>query len=167
MDEFPVIDTDTLNLPSNFTGLLESRWPNGQLRYRGQFADGVEIGQHVRFWEDGTVAQIQWYDSSGCPRGTTLNFYRDGDKCNEECFDDPERRKGTFLCRDYDANGDVTSRTEYCEFELIDQWRRPDLDSDPETQIAIDRIVANAIRELVEKVGHTDDDDEEDDEPEE
>jgi hypothetical protein len=160
VDDSLPIDFDALERPNNYSGLWECRWPNGELKYRGQFESGVEIGPHVRYFENGVVAQVQWYDSTGCPRGTTLNFYPDGDKCSEECCDDPERRSGTFVRRDYDSSGEVTRRTEYREFEIIESWERPDQQLDPETEIEIDRIVADAVQELTRRLeGATDDDD--------
>lgn len=165
MDTFPYIDSDALMRGSAYTGLFEAFWPNGKPRYQGQFVDGVEVGQHVRYWEDGTIAQVQWYDPEGNPRGTTVTFHSDGDKCSEETWDDPQRRRGTFVRRDYDANGDVFLRTVYREYEIIEDWQRP-REPDPEFDAQIDKIVADAVRQTEEALQVTDEDEFEDEDDE-
>ena len=100
-------------------------WPNGQVKYRGRFVNGIEVGQQVCYWDDGTIAQVSWRDSGGCPRGTTVSFYPDGDKEKEETWDEIERDPGTFVSRCYDSKGDVFLRSTYRMFQQIDSWQRP------------------------------------------
>lgn len=155
MEAFHAIDSDALVRPDNFTGTCESHWPSGKLRCRGRFVDGKRVGQHVCFWEDGTIAEICWFDANGCPRGTILSFYPDGDKQSEQVWDDPERRPGTLAEYNFDSNGDVFLRARYCEREQVEYWERPK--EDGEEDIEIDAIVADGIKELTEKLEGRDD----------
>lgn len=163
MDKIHAINSDALSRPNDYTGIWQSFWPNGQLRYRGEFANGVEVGQHVCYWKNGVLAHVHWCDSNGCVRGTTVNFYADGAKESEETWNDDNRRPGTFVERCFDANGDVFLRCVYREYEQVELWRRPG-DRDPESEAAIDNIVAEALRELeasLDGEGEVQDDDEE------
>lgn len=161
MDEFHCFDPSTVGRPDDYTGYWEAYWPNGKLKYRGHFINGVEVGQQVCYWEDGTVAQVSWRDRSGNPRGTTVSYYPDGDKETEETWDDEARHQGTFVRRDYDANGDVTAWRKYHEFEVVESWERPCDVAKDETDIEIDRIVDDAVRRI-SKLAQSQNDNEDD-----
>lgn len=62
MSDYHSIDGASLNRPDDYTGYWEAYWPNGRLKYRGHFVNGVEVGQQVCYWEDGTIAQLGWRD---------------------------------------------------------------------------------------------------------
>jgi hypothetical protein len=163
-DDYVNIDPQDLMRPDDFTGCWEAFWPSGRIKYRGLFAKGVRVGQHVCFWEDGTVAEVVWYDSSGCPRGTAVSFYADGDKEAEQTWDEECRHPGSFERRSYDENGDVCVRTVYREFTPVDSWSAPSEFADDEMDAEIDRIVSDAVEQLTRKLAGSDVASEEDDE---
>lgn len=149
-----MIDSEHIGHPEN--GLYELFWPNGRPKYRGQFCDGHEVGQHIRFFENGVLAQVCWYDDFGRPRGTTLTFYDDGNKDDEEVYEDDQRRPGTFVNKSYDAQGNVFLRTTYVEFRQLEMWERDPSELDPETQRIIDQSIAD-----LERIVEDDDEEEE------
>ncbi|MDX1943966.1 MAG: hypothetical protein SFU86_01060 [Pirellulaceae bacterium] len=161
MNDNPPIDVDDLNRPNDYTGVFEAFWPNGQLKYRRHFVNGVEVGQHIRFWEDGMLAHISWRDPAGHMRGTMLTFYPGGDKDTEEIWSDDERRPGTFEKCCYNANGDIFLKTSYLEFEQIDLWERPKSDAEQQQweSLGIDKMIADSIKKLTELTERNDDED--------
>jgi antitoxin component YwqK of YwqJK toxin-antitoxin module len=63
---------------AEFHGIYEEYWPNGKLKYRGEFeALRKRVGQHVAYWENGFVKEISyWLDGWVC--GTVSRFYENG-----------------------------------------------------------------------------------------
>jgi hypothetical protein len=151
-NDFHNIDSDSLRRPDNYTGKWESHWPNGAIKYRGHFEDGIEVGQFVCYWQDGTVAQVGWRNAAGIPRGTILSFYPDGDKQTEEIWDETDIHPGNFVRRSYDADGAVTGWIKFHEFQVTESWEIPDDEDARELydSIELDRIVDEAINSVNE-----------------
>jgi antitoxin component YwqK of YwqJK toxin-antitoxin module len=145
-----------------FTGTRLERWPNGALKYRGEFNNDVPVGQHVAYWENGVIAQVVWYNAQGIPVGATVSFYEDGQKEFEERRDDDEPSRGTYVRLSYSAEGEIMSRSSFVDFRVVESWESPSSILDEEDEAMIDRIVAEAIADVEKHV--LGDDDSEDDE---
>lgn len=142
------INTDDLARPANFSGVWLAYWPDGKLKYRGAFREGVPIGQHVCFWQDGTVAEICWRDPFGQLRGTGLSFHPDGDKQCEEIRDSQSPQPGSFVRKHYDSNGDLFLETKYIGFVQVDSWESADSSLSDEVDDEIEKFASDAAAEI-------------------
>jgi antitoxin component YwqK of YwqJK toxin-antitoxin module len=79
----------------DYTGLWEVYWPNGVIKFRGNFVNGKEEGECLCFWDNGNLAQ----------RGT---------KVNGECV-------GVWT--DYSYDGAMTLEGEYGESGQHGLWK--------------------------------------------
>lgn len=148
MQDFFAVDSHELDRPNNFTGLWEVFWTNGKPKYRGYFVEGVAVGQHIGFWEDGALAHVSWRDGKGHLRGTALSFHQDGDKDNEEIWSDERRRPGTFERRNFDQNGDVFLISKFEDFKEIAGWQRAEDACADEADSYIDSLIADAAKSI-------------------
>jgi hypothetical protein len=155
MTDHPYADGNDLARPDGYTRVWKVFWPNGTLKYQAHFVDGVAVGQQVAFWQDGSVAQVLWRDSNGCPRGTAVSFYPDGMKESEEVWDECDRHPGSYVCSNFDDNGDVYLRTTYHRFKQVNVWERPANDAEAAAEIdaIVDESVNNAIGGLLAALG--------------
>lgn len=132
-----------------FSGIRLEHWPNGALKYRGEFKNDVPFGQHVAYWENGVIAQVAWYNTEGIPVGATPSFFEDGQKKFEERRDDDEPSRGTYVRIGYNAEGQMISRSSFVDFRVVESWKSPSDSLDEETEAMVDRIVADEIARLV------------------
>lgn len=148
------IDTDSLNRPSDFSGLWESHWKNGRVRYRGMFREGKPIGQHLQFYDSGILGRIDYYSEQSIPIGTSMCFESEGKKDDEEHYGDVTvASPGSFVRENYAYDGKVFMRTTYVNYEIVDSWKSDEYEVPPELQAEIDDIVAKAVTELEEALG--------------
>ena len=91
----------------NYTGLWETYWPNGVIKFRANFVDGKEEGEWLCYWDNGNLAQRGvnvkgvcdgvWTDYSydghksrvgryvnGKPEGLWVSFWDDGSVMHEQ-----------------------------------------------------------------------------------
>jgi antitoxin component YwqK of YwqJK toxin-antitoxin module len=59
-------------------GYVEDRYPNGAIRYRGQFRSGIAIGVHLQFHENGRPKKEKNFDENGIPHGRDLEWSETG-----------------------------------------------------------------------------------------
>ncbi len=58
-------------------GLWEKRYPNGKLRYRGHFRNGMPTGIFKYYWDNDSIQNISVYTDNGAVTHTQM-FYRSG-----------------------------------------------------------------------------------------
>ena len=61
-------------------------YPNGQMEYVGRFANGVENGEWLYFYEDGTRKSSEMWEN-GQEHGTFLDYAPDGQVSREVQYD--------------------------------------------------------------------------------
>ena len=95
-----------------FTGIAESRYPNGDLRFRAPFKNGGQHGITEEFFPSGGKRNLTPY-ANGAPHGHVVEWYEDGTIKTES-----DVEFGILIRRlDYDTSGN-----------LVDEYNRPDDD---------------------------------------
>ena len=110
----------------DFDGVWEVLYPNGQLKFRGAYKNGKELGQHLCYWENGVVAEVSFWDE-GFVYGTVLKFREDGSKQAEEDWGEYGGRTKSWTARIYDTNSQLAFVTVRKNDQVIAEWTRPDL----------------------------------------
>jgi antitoxin component YwqK of YwqJK toxin-antitoxin module len=69
----------------DFTGIWETYWPNGNLKSRTTYLNGLEHGDHLCVWENGRVSQYGKNVDGDC-RGLWTDYRENGTKLLEGIF---------------------------------------------------------------------------------
>lgn len=89
----------------SYEGLVELFHDNGRLKYRGNFAEGIRIGQHIEYWENGNVLELSYW-KDGWIVGTALRFHENGVRYEEEYYSEDGSKDGSRTCRTYSEDED-------------------------------------------------------------
>jgi hypothetical protein len=133
---------------SEFEGLHVEHWPNGQLKYRGEFRKGrMRVGQHICFWENGVLQEVGSWDE-GWVCGTLMRFNADGSRDCETDFGADGGRTRSWIERSYGAR----SRAPWHVIlqkngELVHEWIEAEL-RDVYGTIDADKIIEEALKQF-------------------
>jgi hypothetical protein len=131
--------------PLNFQGLWTESWPNGQLKFRGQFETGIRrIGQHISFYENGVLQEVSFWDQ-GWVCGTVLWFRDDGTKEYERDYGEHGGMTRSWTEKYFSNSGDLRSVRVYRDDKLIAECR-DSVSRDLWQKIGGDNIVDDAVR---------------------
>lgn len=82
--------------PDNFNGTWEVFWPNGTLKFRSDYVDGLENGAYLCLWDNGNVCQEGRYIKGQCV-GLWNDYLEDGEKYKMTEYQDSDNFKITWL----------------------------------------------------------------------
>jgi hypothetical protein len=131
-----------------FEGLLVEHWPNGNLKYRGEFKrDRKRVGQHICFHENGLLQEVGYWDD-GWIIGTLIWFREDGSKECEKYFGQDGGHSRSWVERQYGwSNNDIWKLTVWKHDEIVGEWIEPELRK-IEDEIGLDKMVDDAVKQL-------------------
>jgi len=133
--------------PEDFEGLWSEHWPNGQLKFRGEYKSRrMRVGQHLSFWENGVLKEISYWDQ-GYACGTVIWFCEDGSKECEKEYGEHGARIRSWIERTYMKDNGIFSIHVWKADQLIATWTRPEL-REIVDEVGMDDIAAEAVREL-------------------
>lgn len=92
-------------------GVWKKNYPNGVIRYRGQFSDNKPVGEFRYFSENGTLKAKVMHRGDGRHASTTL--YDDGQRLQATGFYSNQKKDSLWVL--YDINGQVVARERYRE----------------------------------------------------
>ncbi|ADR22275.1 hypothetical protein MATR_00840 [Marivirga tractuosa] len=95
-----------------FTGILFSKFPNGQYDSYQQFVDGVGQGQWVNFYENGNYKEIGNYEQNKVT-GPIKKFHENGELAEEGIYKDWRIRIGKW--KFYNPEGKLIDSVDYGE----------------------------------------------------
>jgi antitoxin component YwqK of YwqJK toxin-antitoxin module len=81
-------DDDTPWPDDDFTGEWIVEWPNGHTKVKSRFIDGKQDGEYLCCWANGNFAQ-KGTNRNGVCIGLWEDFWEDGTKFKETCYEDP------------------------------------------------------------------------------
>ncbi|SMG52081.1 MORN repeat variant [Marivirga sericea] len=121
-----------------FTGILFSRFPNGQYDSYQQFVDGVGQGQWINYYENGNYKEIGSYEQNKVT-GPIKKFHDNGKLAAEGTYKDWRIRIGIWNfydsegklmeTKDYGEKGSIVEVKEYYESgEISYSWYQSILD---------------------------------------
>ena len=87
------------------------RYGNGNILYQGTFKDDKPIGEFKRFYEDGTVKAILYYDPAG-ETATAVFYHPDGKKAAEGKYT-AQKKEGTWKYYSANTEGYMISEENY------------------------------------------------------
>jgi hypothetical protein len=131
--------------PEDFEGLWVEHWPNGQLKFRGQYKKGeMRVGQHMSFYENGVLDEISSW-SEGWMHGTVLWFREDGSKEREKDYGEAGGTTQSWTERWYGLDSDLWKVEIYKDGKVVSEWTHPEVREIWKT-IDADKIVQDAVR---------------------
>ena len=131
--------------PEEFEGLWVENWPNGQLKFRGQFKKNRRrVGQHLSFWESGALQELSYWDD-GWVCGTLVRFGEDGTRECEKDYGEHGGRTRSWTERCYSLDGELYSLFVWKNGDIIARWTRPELRK-IEEQIGFNKIIQDAVK---------------------
>lgn len=133
--------------PDHFEGLWLETWPNGRLKYRGEFKEGGRrIGQHISFFVNGVLQEVAtWNDGWIC--GTVLWFRSDGTKEYEKDFGEHGGVTRCWTERCYTLSGGVYATRIYRDGEIVSEQVTPEIHNLMK-HINIDAIIQGEVDKL-------------------
>jgi hypothetical protein len=133
--------------PEDFEGLWVEHWPNGQLKFRGEYKKrNMRNGQHLCFWENGVLRELSYWER-GWVTGTLIRFYEDGTK---ECERDYGEHGGVIRSwteHAFSIRGRLSYINVWKNDEIVARWGRPDL-LEIEEEIGVDKLIEEEIKRL-------------------
>lgn len=133
--------------PDEFKGLWVEHWPNGILKFRGEFRkNGMKVGQHICFWENGALSEVShWREGWVC--GTLISFREDGSRQRERYYGEHGGRNRFWVERFYDEDSELYAIYVWKNEQIVSEWASPE-ELEMEKEIDIDRIVDEAVRQV-------------------
>jgi hypothetical protein len=133
--------------PEEFAGLWIEYWPDGSLKYRGQFQSGQKrIGQHISFFENGVLDELSFWDE-GWVCGTLIWFREDGSKECEMDYGEYGGRTRCWVERSYGIENDLWKVTVWEANRPHAEWKHPELRK-IDAEIDFDKIVNDAVKQV-------------------
>ena len=135
----------------DFEGVRIDYWPNGQLKFRGEYKKGEKrIGQHVCLYPNGVLQEVSyWNDGYAC--GTVIRFREDGSKESETDYSENGGRTRSWKERSYHIDGTLYA-VEVCkDGQVVAEWL------DGEVRKILDAIDADGLVDEAVKLVHPED----------
>jgi hypothetical protein len=133
--------------PDDFEGIWIEHWPQGTLKYRGEFQKNAKrVGQHICFWVNGVLDELSfWKDGWIC--GTVLWFRDDGSRECEKNYGEVGGKRRTWVERLYGEDSRLFTIFVWKNHEIVSEWTEPEL-LELEKQVDIDKIIDDAVRQV-------------------